>query len=97
MTGFDRDWLALREPYDHAARDDGLASALNGWLSARTAGGSDVRIMDLGCGAGSNLRYLTPRLPHPQAWRLVDNDAALLTALSQQQWFRFPMPHNVPA
>ncbi len=86
MSGFDREWLALREPYDHASRNDGLVAVLNDWLSSHAAG-QPVRVMDLGCGAGSNLRYLTPRLPAPQAWRLVDNDPALLDALSHGNRF----------
>ena len=32
------------------------------------------RIVDLAAGAGSNLRYLSPRLPFEQAWTLVDHD-----------------------
>src|SRR5262249_30678718 len=33
---------------------------------------------DLGSGAGSNIRYLMPRLRGPQRWLAVDRDAALL-------------------
>lgn len=87
MTGFHPDWLALREPHDHVARDGRLVITLNGWLAARTEAGSAVAVTDLGCGAGSNLRYLAPRLPSPQRWRLVDNDAALLGALSNGDGF----------
>ena len=83
MTGFHRDWLALREPYDHAARDGGLAGDLKEWLAREP----DLRIMDLGCGTGSNLRYLEPHLPGRQTWCLVDNDAALLEALAERQGF----------
>lgn len=75
--GFSADWLALREPYDHAARADALTGRLAAWL-AREAASRPVRIVDLGCGTGSNLRYLSPRLRVPQAWSLVDHDADLL-------------------
>jgi hypothetical protein len=37
-----------------------------------------VRVLDLGSGIGSNLRYLAGRLPTPQDWLLVDNDPDLL-------------------
>lgn len=76
MTGFSSDWLALREPADHAARDPGLVAEL-----ARTfAGRAEVTIVDLGCGTGSNLRGLAPHLGPRQSWRLVDHDPALLAA-----------------
>ena len=83
MSGFNPDWLALREPYDHSARDSGLATRLAEWLSP----GRGVRVMDLGCGTGSNLRYLAPRLPQPQNWRLVDHDSALVEALARSDEF----------
>ncbi|MHB2165972.1 class I SAM-dependent methyltransferase [Alsobacter sp. R-9] len=76
MSGFSPDWLALREPADHRARDAGLARRLSSWLSARP----DVRVLDMGCGTGSNLRALMPLLPARQAWTLVDWDARLLDA-----------------
>jgi hypothetical protein len=36
------------------------------------------RLLDLGGGTGSNIRYLSSRLSMPQDWLLVDNDHALL-------------------
>ncbi|HEX2555184.1 MAG TPA: class I SAM-dependent methyltransferase [Microvirga sp.] len=75
MTGFSADWLALREPADHHARDPALVAALAGHLPGRT-----VRVTDLGCGTGSNLRALAPHLGPAQHWHLVDHDPALLAA-----------------
>lgn len=69
---FSPEWLALREPVDHRSRDAGLADALAAALPSRVA------VVDLGCGAGSNLRALAPRLGPVQSWRLVDHDPALL-------------------
>jgi SAM-dependent methyltransferase len=77
MSGFSPDWLALREPADHAARDPGLVVALRRVLAARDG---PVRVVDLGCGTGSNLRALAPHLGPAQAWCLVDHDPALLAA-----------------
>jgi hypothetical protein len=37
-----------------------------------------LRIVDLACGTGAMLRAISPRLPLPQHWRLVDNDLGLL-------------------
>jgi SAM-dependent methyltransferase len=76
MSGFDPDWLALREPVDHAARNPALALKVAGLLAGR----DPARIVDLGCGRGSNLRAMAPLLPARQAWRLVDNDPRLLAA-----------------
>jgi hypothetical protein len=70
---FSAAWLALREPADHAARSHRLTH-----LVADAIGGSPLRIVDLGSGTGSNVRYLAPRLPRPQHWLLVDRDAELL-------------------
>ncbi|KAF0286448.1 hypothetical protein BA899_08835 [Spiribacter sp. SSL99] len=67
-------WLTLREPADHAARDDTLLTPLIDVLPRDRT----IRITDLGAGAGSNLRYLGPRLPQAQAWTLIDHDRGLL-------------------
>lgn len=74
MSGFSAEWLALREPADTAARAPQVTDA----IAAAMAGRTPLRIADLGCGTGSNVRYLTSRLPQPQSWRLFDHDAALL-------------------
>jgi len=44
-------------------------------------GRQPLHVVDLGSGTGSNLRYLTPRLPPVQHWRLVDRDRALLARI----------------
>lgn len=72
MSGFDPAWLALREPYDHAVRDPGLTSAFIEAL------GTSLRLVDLGAGGGSNLRFLAPFLPPDQRWICVDHDPILL-------------------
>ncbi|MDT7741603.1 MAG: hypothetical protein QOE59_681 [Actinomycetota bacterium] len=68
------DWLALREPADHAARSEDLAAGLDTWLGADPA---DLIVRDLGCGTGSMGRWLAPRLTRPQRWFLHDRDADL--------------------
>ncbi|MGY6553108.1 MAG: methyltransferase domain-containing protein [Wenzhouxiangella sp.] len=75
---FAADWLSLREPADHAARSEALFARLTPFLTERAAQGGAVRILDLGAGSGSNLRWLAPRLEYAQDWTLVDRDAGLL-------------------
>lgn len=75
MSGaFPEAWLALREAADHRSRSDLLAGRLARWCRQR----GSARVLDLGCGAGSNLRYLAPRLGPQQRWRLLDVDGTLL-------------------
>jgi len=74
---FDASWLDLREPADHRSRSAELLAPLRAWWSRR----SSTEILDLGCGTGSNLRYLAPHLPDAVRWTLIDHDAALLSRL----------------
>ena len=74
MSSFSADWLALREPFDAAAR----ASALVADLRTHLPHGAPLEILDLGAGAGSNLRHLAPLLGGAQRWRLADHDPRLL-------------------
>src|SRR6184192_3040732 len=71
---FSVEWLAMREPADHAARSAALARA----VAELVQPGPGLRVLDLGAGTGSNARYLAARLPRPQRWLLVDRDATLL-------------------
>ncbi len=75
MSGFDPTWLALREAYDHAVRDRDLTAAFVEALGPRP------RLIDLGCGTGSNLRFLAPDLSPGQRWTCIDHDPALLDVL----------------
>jgi hypothetical protein len=74
VSGFSTSWLALREPYDRAARNGAVLDA----VTAAFADASMVTVTDLGCGTGATMRALAPRLSARQSWRLVDNDEALL-------------------
>jgi hypothetical protein len=81
MTGFSADWLQLREPFDHLARDAaarafGLRQQAARWRSAGPGGRAPtagllnpvLSVLDLACGSA-------------QRWRLVDHDPALLAAV----------------
>ncbi|TVQ35871.1 MAG: class I SAM-dependent methyltransferase [Geminicoccaceae bacterium] len=78
---FAADWLSLREPADHRARSRRVTEAAVASLAGRRA----PLVVDLGCGRGSNLRYLAPHLPAGTRWRLVDRDRALLTEAAAGQ------------
>jgi hypothetical protein len=84
---FSLQWLALREPYDRAARNSAVLEAVR----AAFAGRPGVRVADLGCGTGSTMRAVAPLLPSRQTWRLVDNDIALLEAAAETT----PATHEV--
>jgi hypothetical protein len=69
---FSADWLALREPFDAAARSVELAERLAGVLPLRPV------LLDLGAGSGSLFRWLAPIIARAQVWVLVDADEELL-------------------
>jgi len=79
MSGFSADWLALREPYDRAARSAVVLDAVKAAFADRAS----LSVVDLACGTGSTLRALTKHLPARQEWRLADNDLGLLLRAGQ--------------
>lgn len=80
MSGFDKAWLALREPADQAARHPGLVEVLARTLSALP----DPRVLDIGCGTGSTWRSLARQMPGTTAWQLLDYDPVLLEEAERQ-------------
>ena len=84
MSTFSPAWLALREPFDAAAREAAAAHLDGPAFAARlhAAAGPDqpVRVVDLGCGTGANLRAMAPRLGGVQHWTMLDHDPAVLDA-----------------
>ena len=76
MGEFSAAWLDLREAVDRRSRNTALAAALRQHMAGRPG----VRVADLGCGTGANLRACAPLLGPQQHWLLLDNDAALLGA-----------------
>jgi SAM-dependent methyltransferase len=76
MSGFSPEWLTLREPSDHRARDAMLGLKLADRLQSRNT----ISVTDLGCGTGSNMRATYALLGREQHWTLVDYDPKLLAA-----------------
>jgi hypothetical protein len=75
-----REWLALREAADAAARATDLVERLTRQLPAT---GPRV-IHDLGSGTGAMARWLAPMLPGAQHWILHDHDADLLDVAASE-------------
>ncbi|NMT63832.1 glycosyltransferase [Marinobacter orientalis] len=92
LTTFDSDWLALREPADHQARNRSLMADVVAWTDQQyrtpdTVSGqhaAPLAIADLGTGTGSNARYLVPALTVPQRWVLLDQDEQLLSLAAER-------------
>ncbi|MBL8258753.1 MAG: class I SAM-dependent methyltransferase [Candidatus Competibacteraceae bacterium] len=84
MTGFATDWLDLREPLDAVSRDPEIIETLIEWSRPHAA----LSVLDLGCGTGTNFRFLAPLLNEEQHWRLVDLDPDALACGEQRlrQW-----------
>lgn len=95
MSGFSAEWLALREPADSSARSTKVTQFVHSAFESARRSPSPretvIRALDLGCGTGANVRYLSASLseslerrggqnssPLAVNWRLVDNDPALL-------------------
>lgn len=89
MGDFSAQWLSLREPVDQAARSQTVhQAALVDLAQHHGSPLTGMRVLDLGCGSGSNLRALAPRLGNNQHWLLVDYDDDLLDAAGTalQSW-----------
>ncbi|MBA3271926.1 MAG: class I SAM-dependent methyltransferase, partial [Acidobacteria bacterium] len=71
-------WLGLREQADWTARPPVLAQT----IAAALPRDQPVCVLDLGTGAGSNLRYLVERLPEQQHWLVIDRSPALLSEVN---------------
>lgn len=69
MGEFAASWLALREPFDHVARDSALLEHLD--LPPGFRG------LELAAGTGSGVRWLRQHFPDAR-WTLVDHDPELL-------------------
>lgn len=74
MSGFDKDWLTVREPVDRRARATSLVDELAKHLQASAA----PSILDIGCGTGSTWRSLVSDMPTTTRWTLLDYDPLLL-------------------
>ena len=89
MSGFSSEWLSMREPIDHRSRNSGIKSQVSKYFSHfLVSPDQPLRVLDLGCGTGSNLRAVANLLPDFQHWTLMDHDLNLLHAAREalQQW-----------
>jgi len=74
MAGFSADWLRLREPADHAARNETVRDIVVQYLNQSDG----AVIADLASGTGSTVRALADSIEVDQHWHLIDNDESLL-------------------
>lgn len=73
---FDIDWLNERYPFDVEARDKTLEKKVLDYLSKST----DLVLVDVGAGTGSNCLYFLKQLPQNQTWYLVEQNTELKRA-----------------
>lgn len=85
--GFDQRWLACRAPYDAEARSSLLESRAREHL----ASASTKAIMDVGCGSGNNVLFLSEKWRKTTQWIGVDHDPDLVAAAQRQAHF-----HKIP-
>ena len=78
MTGFAAEWLRLREPADHAARNGSVRDVVVKYLN-QTDG---AVIADLAAGTGSTVRAMQAAIEVDQHWHLMDCDETLLEQAS---------------
>ena len=75
MSGFSAEWLALREPYDLAARNAAVLDAVaDAFLDRARRSRSSISP----AAPARRCVPIGPHLPPRQSWRLVDNDLGLL-------------------
>ena len=68
MHKFNNDWLFLREKIDKVSRNKKIIEKINKYFQDYKI----LSIADLGCGTGSNYRYLYPKLKKRQSWDMID-------------------------
>lgn len=78
---FSVDWLTTRRAADFRARNPDIAAR----LSEHFAGRKGLRVLDLGCGTGSNMVATSALLSPDQHWVLADNDPELLRQITPTQ------------
>ena len=74
---FNADWLNERYPYDSEARDKTIEDTALNYLKAKT----NLHLVDVGAGTGSNALYLMDKLEQDQSWTFIETDTALNSIL----------------
>ena len=67
-TNFQEEWLAIRYPFDLAARNKEVEAAFLDYFY----GYDELQIIDIGSGTGNNFRYWFSKLPISQSWTFVE-------------------------
>lgn len=82
---FSSEWLSLRAEADERARNRELAKR----LEQHFGNSKGLRVLDLGSGAGANMRLTSQLLGRDQHWILTDNDADLLGQIDAEDGVTF--------
>jgi len=68
MHEFENSWLLSREKIDSVSRNKKAIEKINKYTNFT----KNLNIIDLGCGTGSNFRYLNPKILKKQSWKMID-------------------------
>ena len=68
MHKFNNDWLFYREKIDSISRNKKIIEKINRYFKDYKI----LSIADLGCGTGSNYRYMYPKIKVKQKWDMID-------------------------
>ena len=68
MHKFNNDWLFYREKIDAISRNKKIIKKINKYFKDYKI----LSIADLGCGTGSNYRYIHPKIKVKQKWDMID-------------------------
>ena len=68
MHKFNNDWLFYREKIDAISRNEKIIKKINKYFKDHKI----LSIADLGCGTGSNYRYMYPKIKVKQKWDMID-------------------------
>ena len=80
MHEFENSWLLSREKVDSVSRNKKAIEKINKYTNFT----ENLNIIDLGCGTGSNFRYLNSKILKKQSWKMIDISNLSLSYLKKK-------------